>query len=353
MVAMDNNRSPADAPAVLVLSRPDDFASVVLASAALFPTKNALPDTKIYLLVREEFAGLFHKHPALEGVIALEETDDEFSLAKKFSEIHADTVVHLAFSPIVYVGAKRAGVQHSVAFERDVKGIGESDPSLAKIPTPTEDLHEAFFNFKILKHFGVTENEKPDLSVSLDPAAKISAHEKLGKYGITGSTYAVFCLDGDSHGNAVAPVVFSRAADCLRKLDGETTVLVIGEKNLKTDARYLRFCRSTHGADVLDLRGQTSPAEIAWILADARLCLTGENACAYLAAAENCPLAVALFSDFSDNRWFPLGHLTTNIFTSVHRRFFEPKSFYYRRAANAFSTEKISSALQFLLALKE
>jgi len=348
----DNDRLPA-VPRVLVLSRPDDFASVVLASSVLAPAKKALPDTEIFLLVREEFAGIFYEHPALSGVIAWEKSDDENSLAKKLTAVHADTIAHLAFSKTVANAAKLADIRRTVAFERDAKNIVGNDGELVKIHNPDDALHEAFFNFKILAPFGVLENKKPDLSVSPAPDAKISAQEKLGKYGLAGTAYAVFCLDADSRGNAVAPAVFSRAADCLRKLAGETTVLVLGNKNPETDARYLKFCRATHGADVLDLRGQTSAAESAWILAGAQLCLTGENACAYLAAAGNCPLAVALFSDFSDNRWFPLGHLTTNIFTSAHRRFLEPRAFYYRRAANAFSSEKISSALQFLLALKE
>lgn len=83
MVIADNFALAEDiAPAVLVLSRPDDFSDVVLASAVLAPVRAALPKTKIFLLIREEFAGLFREHHALDGLILLAPDETLRSLAK-------------------------------------------------------------------------------------------------------------------------------------------------------------------------------------------------------------------------------------------------------------------------------
>lgn len=336
------------APRSLVLSSPGDLASALLASAVLAPARAALPNTKIFLLVQEKFAGIFKNHRAIDGLVLFSETDDADALAKKFSDIAADALAHLDFSKTVADAAALAKIPRCVAFA-NAKHASVS----TEIPLPPRQLHEAFYNFKLLAPFGIDECKNPKLDIAPDPAAKASAAGKLAEYGISGTNYAVFCLDADARGNAVAPAVFSRAAKCLRELADEMPLLIIGEKTAAADARYLRFCRATHGSVVLDLRGQTSPEEAAWILAAARLCFSGENAAAYLASAENCPLALALLEDFSDNRWFPLGYLTTDIFTGARRHFLEPKFFYYRRAANAFSSGKIADALQFLLALKE
>ena len=71
VTADDSTFAENISPNVLVLSRPDGFADVVLASAVLAPVRKALPDTKIFLLIREKYAGLFCNHPAIDGLIFL------------------------------------------------------------------------------------------------------------------------------------------------------------------------------------------------------------------------------------------------------------------------------------------
>ena len=83
MVTADNSTFAEDiAPDVLVLSRPDGFADVVLASAVLEPARKALPRAKIFLLIREKYAGIFCNHPALDGLIFLDEAAGLRALAK-------------------------------------------------------------------------------------------------------------------------------------------------------------------------------------------------------------------------------------------------------------------------------
>lgn len=353
MVTADNSTFAEDiAPDVLVLSRPDGFADVVLASAVLEPARKALPHAKIFLLIREKYAGIFCNHPALDGLIFLDEAAGLRALAKKLKAVRADALAHLAYSEFVADAAKLAKIRNVSAFEDDADADRDGGVTLEVIPSERHrETHEAFFNFEVLAPFGVPEADKPRLDVSPDPAEKPSAVAKLAQYGIAGTDYAVFNLDCNPQGHYVDPAVFSRAAKWLRG-HAPMPIVVVGEKNDEATPRFLRFCRTTHGTPILDLRGQTTPAEAAWLLGGARLCLSGENACAYLAAAMHCPL-VALFVDFSSGRWFPLGHLTTNIFTGAHRFFLEPTSFYNRRASRAFSDEKMASALQFALALRD
>lgn len=353
MVSADKGVFAEDiSPKVLVLSRPDGFADVILASAVLEPTRRTLPDTKIYLLVREKFAGLFWNHPSIDGLILFDESAGLRCLAKKLKAVGADALAHLVYSDFVADAARLAKVRNVAAFERDADADPDGGVTLEVIPSARHsEIHEAFFNFEVLAPFGVPESDKPLLSIVPAPAEKAPAAAKLAEYGIAGTDYAVFSLSCNPQGHFVDPAVFSKAANWLRD-HAAMPVVVLGEKTEASTKRFLRFCRMTHGTPILDLRGQTTPAESAWILAGARLCLSGEDACSYLAAAMSCPL-VALFVDFSSGRWFPLGHLTTNVFTGAHRFFLEPAAIYNRRASSAFSDAKMASALQFVLALKE
>lgn len=352
MVTADNATFAKDiSPEVLVLSRPDGFSDVVLASAVLEPVRRTLPKTKIFLLVRSAFAGLFRNHPSIDGLILFDEKSSLRDLAKKLRAVHADALAHLAYSEFVADAARIAKIRDVAAFERDADDDPDGGVTLEVIPSARHrEIHEAFFNFEVLSPFGVPEIDKPRLNIVPDEDERAPALAKLAEYGIAGTDYAVFCLDSNPQGHFVDAAVFSRAADWLRD-HAAMPIVVLGEKTDDTTVRFLRFCRRTHGSPILDLRGQTTPAETAWILAGARLCLAGEDACAYLAAAMRCPL-IALFVDFSSGRWFPLGHLTTNIFTGAHRFFLEPVSLYNRRASRAFSKGKMASAMQFALALK-
>lgn len=353
MVTADDSSFAADiSPEVLVLSRPDDFAGVVLASSVLAPVRKALPTAKIYLLIREEFAGIFYDHPAIDGLIFVDEEAGLRDLAKKLKAVNADALAHLTYSEFVADAAKLAKIRNVAAFESDADADKDGGVTLEVIPSDRHaEMHEAFLNFEVLAPFGVPECEKPHLNIAPDPAAKKSAFEKLAQYGISESRYAVFCLDGNSQGHYVDAAVFSKAAVWMRE-HAEMPIVVLGEKTNEDTSRFLKFCRMTHGVHILDLRGQLSSAEIAWILGGARFCLSGETVCSYLASAMACP-QIALFVDFSSGRWFPLGHLTTNIFTGAHRFFFEPVCLYNRRASRGFNPEKIATALQFVLALKD
>lgn len=338
-------------PEVLVLSRPDELASVVLASAVLEPTRKALPNTKLYLLVREQFAGLFCDHPALDGIIFFDEKHGLRALVKQLKAVGADSLAHLSYSEFVSDAANLAKIRNVAALADDIGNDDKSGVTLEVTPSAGgNDAHEGFFNFEALVPFGVNVPDKPQMALSPDPAARETAHEKLAEYGIIETEYAVFCLDGNALRHYVAPAVFAHAADFLRKIP--LPIIVVGEKSQESTMRFLDFCRKTHGTHIIDLRGRTSPEENAWILAEARLCFSGENACAYIAAAENCPL-VALFVDFAGNRWFPLGYLTTNIFTGAHRKIYEPRALFNYRVSRAFGDAKIDSALQFALSLRE
>lgn len=353
MVTADSSTFAEDiSPNVLVLSRPDGFADVVLASAVLDPVRKTLPNTKIFLLIREKFAGLFCNHPALDGLILFDEDEGLRALAKKLKAAEAEALAHLEYSSFVADAAKLAKIRYVAAFERDADANHDDGVSLEIIPSDRyKENHEAFSNFEVLAPFGVPESDKPHLNISPNPLEKETALARLAQYGFAGTDYAVFNLDCNAQGHFVDAAVFSKAACWLRE-NAEMPIVVLGEKSAGSTERFLRFCRMTHGVPILDLRGQTTPAETAWLLNGARLCLSGENACAYLAAAMHCPL-VALFVDFSSGRWFPLGHLTTNVFTGAHRFCLEPIAFYNRRASRAFSEAKMASALQFALALKE
>ena len=352
VTADDSTFAENISPNVLVLSRPDGFADVVLASAVLAPVRKALPDTKIILLIREKYAGLFCNHPAIDGLIFFDEEKGLRALVRQFKDVNADALAHLCYSEFVADAAKLAKLRYVAAFESDAEADRDGGVTLEVIPSARHsESHEAFLNFEVLSPFGVSEQEKPHLNLTPNPAAKAGATGCLAQYGFAGTDYAVFNLDSNAQGHFVDAAVFSKAAAWLRE-NAEMPIVVLGEKSEGSTERFLRFCRMTHGMPILDLRGQTSPEETAWLLASARVCLSGENACAYLAAAMKCPL-VALFVDFSSGRWFPLGHLTTNVFTGAHRFCIEPIAFYNRRASRAFSDVKMASALQFALALRE
>lgn len=339
---------PSLAPQALVVSQPAEFASVVLASSVLAPLRAAQPGARLYLLIQEKFAPLFVDHPSLDGIFTIspESTSDE--LAARFRKQKIDAVAHLSFDRKVGDAVKAAGIPFSVARA----GTHDGGVSL-EIVDGKKALagHEAFLNFEVLEPFGVAVPERPvmELSVYKDAKREIFA-EIAKKYGLDSrSSYAVVSLDPNRAGHGVASSVFAQAAECITR-DSGMPIIVLGRAG--GNEAFLRFSRDSHGAHVIDLRGKTTPPEDAWLVSGARLCFSGENAYVYLAVATECPL-IALFVDFSAERWFPLGHLSTNIFTGARRFPLEPPCLYRLRAARAFKREKIASALRFSLALKD
>lgn len=338
---------PEIKPKALVIARPDDFASAVLASAVLRPAREALPQTRIFLLIHAKYAPLYVEHPALDGIFTVSDDSTPEELAAHFKKQKIDAVVHLAFSQKVADAAKLAGVAFSVAEE------GEHDGSVSleilRPKTRRGGKHPAFRNFDILRPFGIVVPEHPEIELSVHRDAHKEIFGEIGKqYGLADqSDYAVFSLDQNRCGHQINASVFSKTAEWLTRF-AKIPILVLGDP--VHSENFLRFSRNSHGAHVIDLRGKTSPAEDAWLIDNARICFSGENAYAYLAVAMECPL-IALFVDFSGDRWFPLGHLATNIFTGAHRLPFEPAFLYNYRASRSFKIEKIASALRFSLAL--
>lgn len=338
---------PAIRPKTLVISRPDDFASAVLVSAVLEPTRKALPETRIYLLIQEKFAPLYVAHPSLDGIFTISDTSTPEELAAHFRKQKVDAVVHLAFSEKVSAAVDLAKVPLSIAT------AGEHDGSVSlEIVTPKSQAvkHAAFRNFNLLHPLGVFPPEHPEIELSVYPEAQKEAFGELEKsYGITSeSDYAVFSLDANYCGHRIDASVFAKTAEWLTRFS-EMPILVLGKPD--KSGSFLRFSRNSHGAHIIDLRGKTTPAEAAWIIRSARFCFSGENAYAYLSVAMKCPL-IALFVDFTAERWFPLGRFSTNIFTGARSLPLEPKFIYDYRASRSFKIEKIASALRFSLALK-
>ncbi len=345
----ENGFRPDVLPSALVISRPENFSDSVLASVVLKPARKTLPaETKIFLLVHKRFAPLYVNHPDLDGIFAYSEETTAEELATHFKKRKIDALAHLEYSELVAKAAEFAGVKETSAFERQCGGNAKYEilDSLSHRVN-----HEVFHNFEVLAPFGIAIDRNPRLNLSVHADALKEAFAKIEKYGMKlGAQYAVFCLDPNRVGHSVDASIFAKLAEWLNKNTG-MPVLVLGSVG-KSNADFLRFCSESHGAMIIDLRGETTPAEDAQLLKEARLCITGENAHAYLAAAMNCP-AITLFVDFSAGRWFPLGYFSTNVFTGATRFPFEPLWFYNRRASRAFSKKKIASALKFSLALKE
>lgn len=334
-------------PNAIVLSRPDELSGVLFASIALAPARESLPKTRIFLLIREKFAALFVNHPQLDGIFTIAPDTSVEELASDFKKQKIDTLAHLAFSPLVAEAAKLAGIKNTVAFEKESAGTATLEILDSVFHRTT---HEAFYNFEVLAPFGVKSPARPFFDLAVHKSAKKEVFEKIQKYNLeSDSDYAVFCLDCNLQGHAVAASVFANAAGWLTR-NKNLPIIVLGDP--QKSAGFLNFCRASHGAHILDMRGKTTSAEDAWILAGARFCLSGENACAYLAAAMKCPL-IALFVDFSSGRWLSLGYLSTNIFTGAQRFPLEPKCLYNWRASRAFQLAKLVPALKFSLALKE
>lgn len=333
-------------PKALVISRPDDFAAAVLASVVLGPTRNALPDTRIYLLIQEKFAPLYVDHPSLDGIFTVSSDSTAEELAAHFKKQKVDALVHLAYSEKVAKAAQLAELPISIAHA----GEHEDNVSLEILSSKAQAIrHAAFRNFDLLRPFGVEIPEHPEIKLAVYEEAREEIFTELEKnYGLSQQhSYAVFCLDANYSGHKIDTSVFAKTAEWVTRQSG-MPILIVGNAS---NSEFLRFSRNSHGAHIIDMRGKTTPAEAAWILRSARFCFSGENAYAYLSVAMNCPL-IALFVDFTAERWFPLGHFSTNIFTGARRFPLEPKFLYDYRASRAFKIEKIASALRFSLALK-
>ncbi len=347
MVTENGNR-PNVVPEALVNSRPDALSGAILASSVLFSARKSLPKTRIFLLVQKKFAALYVNHPALDGIFTISPETNPEELASNFRKQKIDALAHLKFSETVAKAVEIAGIREISAFENESRGNAKFEILRAQ---KSRERHEIFQNFEVLSPFGVVPEEKPKISLSVYGEARFEAFQKVKKYFVPeGENFAIFCLDPNRENHGVAPEVFAEAASWLSKNE-KMPILVVGESE-KTNREFLKFCSKSHGAHIIDLRGETSAAETAQLLKSARICLSAENAFSLLAATMNCP-NITLFVDFSESRWMQQNYFSTNIFTGARRFIFEPKRFYERRAAKSFKHEKIAAALRFSLALKE
>lgn len=294
----------------VVIVRPDRIGDVVLSSSCLAPVRAALPQAQIHWLVQPPLRPLFHRHPAIAGLLS-PGTGPLWSrvndLAAELRRLRPDAIALLQPNRTVELAAWRAGIPIRAGFARP-----RCWPQFLTHAVPYRKSEgaepEAAMNFAVLALLGVSQPGKLVAHVTPDPSGRASVHARFGAAVARLPQTAIFHLAAHGQKQRVPLPVFAELAGWLHRECG----LTIGLVGLETEPAAAEFAALAGlGADaLLDLRGQTDLVETAAVLEQAALCVARDSGPAHLAAALGCP-TLTLFPDLrplaGPTRWTPLG----------------------------------------------
>jgi ADP-heptose:LPS heptosyltransferase len=303
-------------PSSIVVARPDRLGDVVLSSSCLAPVRARFPDARLHWLIDERMRPLFHHHAAIDEVIAL--APEPFGprvlrLARSFRALQSDAVALLQPDRAIALAAFLAQVPVRAGLIRM-----RCRPQFLNRAAPYRKSegrkHEAAYNFDVLGLLGVPEPASLTPALSPDPAARSRVAGKLGADPDEMPPFAAFHLAAHGDKARVPLDVFGRLAGWLSRERGLRIALIGTETD--PPAEIFAAAARLDESQLFDARGATDAAELAWLLASARLCVARDSGPAQLAAALGCP-TLAFFVDLRPPhgpvRWRPLGPRVENL----------------------------------------
>ncbi|MCR5184038.1 MAG: hypothetical protein K6B46_04980 [Opitutales bacterium] len=345
-------------PKALMLSCPGDLLTTIWISVLLKPLKKKLAGTRIYLLVKEANASIFNSHERLDGLLTINEETKVEDLTLYLKRLQIDTVVHIVYNQLLSAAALSAGIKNTIAFK------GKTTDVVASCLVPeTDDFsneHPVFHAFRLLEPLGVTVPVEQEirLDLSISDSERVDLLEKLKRYDINfDSHYAVICLDAGRSGHFIDARIFAKAAKYLHGIKMDLPVILVSfeGKNPKASRRMIDFVGHASGINLVnfsllaDQKNKLSPAQVSELLKHAHICISADNAVAYLADFVSCPL-VTLLVDFPEYRHYPRSVKSELVYTSAQKiPFIEPRGIFHWRASQSFSLLKIRDAIDYVL----
>jgi ADP-heptose:LPS heptosyltransferase len=253
---------------------------------------------------------LFFEHPLLDGVLTPGPGGfwtQVFRLAGTLRRPQADAVVLLQPDSVVETAAALARVPLRAGWSRRrlrPQFLNRSVPYSKSEGTK----HEARYNFDVLALLGMPEPATLEPQLRPEPAARVRLEARLAGDAAALPRCAVFHLAAHGGKPRVPLEVMAGLAGWLKRERGLRPLLV-GTESDPPVGRVAQLA-GLAPADLIDLRGATDTAELAWLLEAAALCVARDSGPAQLAAAMRCRTLV-FFVDprpiLGPVRWRPMG----------------------------------------------
>jgi ADP-heptose:LPS heptosyltransferase len=325
---MTNPAHPGSGP--IVISRPDRIGDVIISTACLAPVREKFPDAKIYFLASEQLRPLIENHPLITGFVSLSS-----NLTSELRRIRASAIVHLHPDAECYRAASNAGIPIRIGYS---KGGQNHHLSHAITDRRAEGLqHEAEYCFDLLQEIGIKKPACLRPSIHLADADKQSLQQKL-PWELSATRFVVLNASAYSAKKEWPNERFAAVANKMKDEFGFSAVFVGTKSHLAHDH--------------FDLSGQTTLAELCWLLKYASALVTNDTGTSHLAAAVDCP-GVVIFGrthpQYGPTRWRPLSDRATIVTSPASRKRFEATRSYWRRSFAAIAVETVIESLREIL----
>jgi heptosyltransferase III len=294
----------------LVVARCDRLGDVVISSSCLGAVRAHFQDVRLHWLVEDRMAPLFFGHPLIDAVLTPGGGGAALRvvrLVRTFRRQRTDALALLQPNREIAIAARLAGLSIRAGFDRR-----RFRPQFLTRSVPYRKSegakHEASYNFEVLGLLGVPEPATLEPRLSPDPAARARLAARLGPGASGQAGFAALHLAAHGAKPRVPVDVMAGLAGWLRRERGLRPVLVGTERD--PPAGLVAQLAGIAPSELVDLRGTTDAAELAWLLGSVALCVARDSGPAQLAAAMGCRTLV-FFVDprpiLGPTRWRPMG----------------------------------------------
>ncbi len=309
---MDKKRFPADIKKILLIQL-GDIGDVVWMTPTIRAVRQSIPDSKIYLLVRESFGNLLENDPHLEGIFEvknnkgniLDKIEGEWRLVKQLRSIRLDMAIDMragdrgAFMAFLSGASNRVALhyQSDVPFWRNLVFTRTVRP-----PAPTVVRGAAEQTLKIVRELGIdTDDTRPKLYVSEETISR--ARDILRRVNLEAESRLVTINPFSRWGyKEWRDDYWADIIDWLGKERGLEVALIGSPDERKKAEKLISRCQSR----VLNLTGQTTLSELSGVLKLSRLHIGVDSAAPHIAAAVGTP-TVTIYGPTRWEEWNPIG----------------------------------------------
>lgn len=308
-----------EAPRILV-TRTDRIGDLVLSTPVFPALRRRFPRAYIAALTFTGNREILEGNPFIDELILYDKTGSEKGLlgnllfAGKLARRKFDVVIHLHATNRMHWVTFLAGIPMRIGWNRrapytltrghpDIKAEGK--------------MHEAEYNFELLKPLGIEKPEKLELYFPVTPRAAASLEELLFQLGIPEDKPCVLLSPSASCPSKRWPAERFAALAALIRQKYDVTVALIGGP---ADAGLSRTIREKCAAEIHDLTGSLSLGMLGALLERSALLISNDSGPVHIACAVKTPV-VSIFgrnqAGLSPARWGPLGENSRIVWKDV------------------------------------
>jgi len=295
----------------ILAMRLDNLGDVIMTGPALRAIKETLPDAHLTLMVSCGGEPAAHLLPWVDHVLPWRslwqdmgelpfDPSREIGLIQTLQALRFDAaIIFTSFSQTPYVAAYAcylAGIPLRLGEPKDFGGAVLSDMP----PTPTAfEAHQVERNLRLVEAAGFRTADR-SLAVRVPAEAQARARELLAQRGLPpGAPYVLL-----SPWTSCQARTYPRFGAVGRRLQQATVLPVVVTGHARSAAAAGELLQQLGGAPV-DLTGLTSVAELAALVAGARLVLTNNTLTMHLADATRTPQVVLFAGTELEEQWAP------------------------------------------------